>query len=131
MSKFLKKIFNFRNKVNSNSSKSEKLSNEGIKINIKGQRVADSLDGPNLNLTHLDSDIFKKDRGPPMLNTRTRMKVWMAMGGVVLYFYLCYRLIIFRLKADDLDLMEREVNDEFKLKTKISKLNKNINLSKN
>jgi hypothetical protein len=44
------------------------------------------------------------------------------MLGLGVYFYATYKLIRYRLKADDLDLMEREVNEEFKIKTKINEI---------
>jgi hypothetical protein len=114
------KFLNFKNKVNS-ASPSEKMAQEGIKINIKGQRVQQVMDNSNLNVSAMDLDM--REKGPPMLNMKTRIKVWGALGLAGVYFYLCYKLIIYRLKADDLDLMEREVNEEFKLKRKLKEIN--------
>jgi hypothetical protein len=99
------------------------MATEGIKINMKGQRVNHNIES-NFGMSTFDTEMQGIEKGPPMLNMRTRVKVWGALFCAGLYFYLCYRLIIFRLKADDLDLMEREVNEEFKLKTKLKELNK-------
>lgn len=121
MSNVFQKIFSTKKKVNTNNSKN--LDVNPIKMNLKGQRVANHFDSANLNINLNEAEFVGKEKGPPMLNMSTRLKVWGALFCVGAYFYLCYRLIIFRLKADDLDLMEREVNDEFKLKTKINELN--------
>jgi hypothetical protein len=119
MSNFFNKFLNLKKKVN-HGDKNEKMAQEGIKINIKGQRVHQAVDNTNLNVSALDMDI--REKGPPMLNMKTRMRVWGALSLAGVYFYLCYRLIIYRLKSDDLDLMEREVNEEFKLKTKLKEI---------
>ncbi len=95
--------------------------NDNIKMNLKGQRVMEG-EGANMNLSTLDKDLYRKSSGPPMLNMRTRLKIWGAMFSVCLYVYATYRLIIYRLKSDDLDLMEREVNEEFKIRRKIDEL---------
>ncbi len=127
MSKIFKKIFGFKEKVNNQNI--DEGSKEVFKVNLKGQRVLENQEG-GLNRYNMDH-INKKEQGPPMLNMRTRIKVWGALFGTGIYFYLCYKLIKFRLKADDLDLMEREVNEEFKLKLKINEFNNPDNLNKN
>jgi hypothetical protein len=101
--------------------KSKKQNNDAIKMNVKGQRVMEG-EGASLNSSTLEKDLHKKNTGPQMLNMRTRLKVWGAMFGMCLYFYATYKFIRYRLKADDLDLMEREVNDEFKIRTKINEI---------
>jgi hypothetical protein len=126
MSKVFKKFFDYKKNVNNTNKNTENLNNEGFKMNIKGQRVAENFDGPNLNLANLDRDLYRKEKGPPMLNMQTRFRVWRALFGVGVYFYLCYRLILYRLKSDDLDLMEREVNEQFKLKKKVQEFNSPI-----
>lgn len=119
MSNFLGNFLKFKQKVNtSGANKLKQKTQEDFKMNLKGQRVTQSTDGPGL-----DFDIPIKEKGPPMLNMRTRVKVWAALFGMGVYFYLCYKLIRFRLKADDLDLMEREVNEEYKLKMKLKEIN--------
>ncbi len=100
------------------SKEKAKQNNETIKMNVKGQRVIEG-EGANMNLSTLEKDLHRSNSGPPMLNMRTRLKIWGALFGVGLYIYATYRLIIYRLKSDDLDLMEREVNEEFKIKRKI------------
>ncbi len=121
MSSIFKKIFKLKEKVNNGS---DEQATEGFKVNVKGQRIIENNDSVGLNKYNIDN-LQKKDKGPPMLNMRTRIKVWGALFGVGIYFYLCYKLIKFRLKADDLDLMEREVNEEYKLKLKINEFTAN------
>lgn len=125
MSSIFKNFFKLKEKVNNTG---EEQIREGFKVNVKGQRVIENNDGVGINKYNTDN-MQKKDKGPPMLNMRTRIKVWGALFGVGVYFYLCYKLIKFRLKADDLDLMEREVNEEYKLKLKINEFNANSNNS--
>ncbi len=124
MSKLFKQLFRIKEKVNSQTI--DEQAKEGFKVNVKGQRVLENQDGVGLNKYNLDY-MSKKDKGPPMLSMRTRIKVWGSLFGVVGYFYFCYRLIKFRLKSDDLDLMEREISEEYKLKLKIDEFNKNNN----
>lgn len=128
MSNFFKTAFKLKDKINNQNTDEQARGN--FKVNVKGQRVMENSDGVGLNKYNLDY-MSKKDRGPPMLSMRTRLKVWGSLLGVGVYFYLCYRLIKFRLKADDLDLMEREVSEEYKLKLKIDEFNKsNVNNEK-
>lgn len=124
MSNLFKKVFKLKDKINSQNI--DEQARGDFKVNVKGQRVMENTDGVGLNKYNIDH-MNKKDKGPPMLSMRTRIKVWGALIGVGVYFYLCYRLIKFRLKADDLDLMEREVNEEYKLKLKIDEFNKGNN----
>ena len=121
MSKFFKSFFRLKEKVNNNNI--DEKAKEGFKINVKGQRVLENPDGVGFNNYNHDY-MHKTDKGTPMLNMRTRIKVWGAMGFTIVYFYLCYKLIRYRLKADDLDIMEREVNEEFRLKLKVEEFNK-------
>ena len=125
MSNIFKQIFNKKNNVNLSKSKNVDL--DQIKMNLKGQRVNNHFDSANFNVNLDESENLGKEKGPPMLNMKTRVRVWGALFAVGVYFYLTYRLIIFRLKADDLDLMEREVNDQFVLKTKIKNLDNSDN----
>ncbi len=122
MSNFFNRITNMKKKVNT-STKNEKMESEGIIINMKGQRVNQNIENNNMNSATYDFELQGREKGPPMLNMKTRAKVWGSMFVAGIYFYLCYKLIIYRLKSDDLDLMEREVSEEFKLKTKLKEIN--------
>ncbi len=123
MSKAIKDLFSKFIKSKA-TPKTENFTKEGFKMNVKGQRVVDNESGPNLRITSLDNELYKKEKGPIMLNSKVRFKVWMMMSGVILYFYVWYKLLLYRLKSDDLDLMEREVKEEETLKTKIKELSK-------
>ncbi len=126
MSNIFQKIFSTKKGVKA-AKDSKNVDIHPITMNLKGQRVQSSFDSANFNINLNEAEYAGKEKGPPMLNMRTRVKVWGAFLCVGVYFYLSYRLIIFRLKADDLDLMEREVNEEFKLKTKIKELDNSNN----
>jgi hypothetical protein len=120
MTSLFKKIFTLKNKVSAKAK--APVLQESARMNLKGQKITESSEGLNFNLSSLDQELYSAGRGPPMLNMKTRVKVWLALLGVGVYFYFCYKLILYRLKADDLDLMEREVNEEYKLKKKIKHL---------
>ena len=51
-----------------------------------------------------------------MLPRKTRFKSWMALGAIGVWFYCCYAILSYRLRADDLELMEREVYEELQQK---------------
>ncbi len=121
MSNFFKKVFKLNDKINKQNI--DEQARGDFKVNVKGQRVMENSDGVGVNKYNFDN-MNKKDKGPPMLSMSTRIKVWGALFGVGVYFCFCYKLIKYRLKADDLDLMEREVNEEYKLKLKIDEFNK-------
>ena len=47
-----------------------------------------------------------------MLPRKQRFKVWFALIMIGGWFVGCFSLIAYRLKSDDLELMEREVYEE-------------------
>ena len=56
-----------------------------------------------------------------MLPRRTRFKVWAALIGIVGWFASCFCLIAYRLRSDDLELMEREVYEELRMKKEVER----------
>ena len=56
-----------------------------------------------------------------MLPRRSRIKVWLAFTGIFSWFYGCFRLVAYRLRSDDLELMEREVYEELKMKKEVER----------
>ena len=127
MSTFIKRLLNFGKSNAGTIKKSENKPQvnsipENIKMNVKGQRVTNDTDGPNINLNTLDRQIYGKEKGPEMLETSIRKKVWFGLFCICLYFLFIYKLIRYRLHADDLDIMEREVNEEMRVKIKVKKL---------
>jgi hypothetical protein len=119
---FFQGLMKTKNRLNTGSD-NQSAKTDGIKMNIKGQRVMQG-EGAHVNTSTLNKDLYKRSPGPPMLNMRTRLKVWGALGAFAIYTYLTYRLIMYRLKADDLDLMEREVYEDVVIKKKLEEMNK-------
>ena len=71
--------------------------------------------------------MYEIEKGPKMLPRKTRIKVWLALTGIFLWFFACFRLVAYRLRSDDLELMEREVYEELRVKKEVErfmKLNK-------
>ena len=60
--------------------------------------------------------MFEIERGPKMLPRKIRLKAWLALGTFVCYILGCFYLTKYRLRSDDLELMEREVYEELRMK---------------
>jgi hypothetical protein len=56
-----------------------------------------------------------------MLPRKQRFKVWGALSVLGLWFFSCYTLVAYRLKSDDLELMEREVYEELQKKKEVER----------
>lgn len=113
----IKNFFKRTNNNNNNINKNIKESNSShIKMNIKGQQV--NYD----NFNPYASKFSYEQTGPQMFNTKTRIKIWGCFFLFTVYVYLVYRLMLYRLKADDLDLMEREVKKDYEIRRKINEL---------
>ena len=56
-----------------------------------------------------------------MLPRQQRLKVWLALTAIGLWFTGCFSLVAYRLKSDDLELMEREVYEELKIKKEVQR----------
>ncbi len=54
-----------------------------------------------------------------MLPRGQRFRAWRGLGMVGLWFAGCFFLIQYRLKSDDLELMEREVYEDLSKKREI------------
>ena len=50
--------------------------------------------------------------------------MWLALSAIVGWFGACFCLIAYRLKSDDLELMEREVYEELKMKKEVERFMK-------
>ena len=59
-----------------------------------------------------------------MLTRSQRFKTWTALLAIGGWFFFCWTLIAFRLRSDDLELMEREVYEELKTKKEVEKFMK-------
>ena len=69
----------------------------------------------------LENQLYGVDNGPRMLPRKIRFKVWGALLGLCFWFLSCFFLIAYRLRSDDLELMEREVYEELKMKKQVEK----------
>lgn len=56
-----------------------------------------------------------------MLPRKQRFKVWGALLVLGGWFMGCYSLVAYRLKSDDLELMEREVYEELQKKKEVER----------
>ena len=87
----------------------------------RGQKFQESKN-PTVSMSQIERQLYKIDKGPRMLPRKQRFKVWGAFGLVGLWFYGCYSLLKYRLRADDLELMEREVYEELEKKKEAERL---------
>ena len=56
-----------------------------------------------------------------MLTRKQRLMSWWGLCVICFWFGGCYRLISYRLRADDLELMEREVLEELSMKKDVER----------
>lgn len=56
-----------------------------------------------------------------MLPRRQRIRVWGALTVIGGWFLACFALVAYRLKSDDLELMEREVYEELSKKKEVER----------
>ena len=90
------------------------------KMNVKGQRQYDrSMSSPEVNQGTIERQLFAIDKGPRMLPRGQRFKAWLALTAIGGWFVGCFTLVAYRLRSDDLELMEREVYEELKLKKEV------------
>mmetsp|Transcript_11703 Transcript_11703/g.19757 ORF Transcript_11703/g.19757 Transcript_11703/m.19757 type:complete len:121 (-) Transcript_11703:44-406(-) len=87
-------------------------------LDVKGQKI-NYGSTPELNPLQIEQQLYKIDKGPKMLPRKQRFKVWAALLGIGGWFGFCFFLISYRLKSDDLELMEREVYAELETKRKV------------
>lgn len=56
-----------------------------------------------------------------MLPRAQRIKVWFALTAIGGWFVGCFALVALRLRSDDLELMEREVYEDLKVKKEVER----------
>ena len=86
---------------------------------MKGQAQKHS-DTPHTSYQTMEDQFFKVDKGPRMLPRKVRFKAWgglTVMSGWVLF---CFSMLAYRLRGDDLDIMERQVYEELAEKKKLA-----------
>ena len=92
------------------------------RMNVKGQRQYDrSMSSPEVNQGTIERQLYAIDKGPRMLPRAQRIKVWMAFTAIGGWFVGCFALVAYRLRSDDLELMEREVYEELKMKKEVQR----------
>ena len=69
----------------------------------------------------IERHLYSLDKGPRMLPRKQRFKVWAALSVLGGWFVGCYALVAYRLKSDDLELMEREVYEELQKKKEVER----------
>ena len=89
-------------------------------LDVKGNRINYS-ESPDVSQSAMERQLFEVEKGPRMLERRTRFKAWLALGAICTWFFACYSIVSFRLRSDDLELMEREVYEELKMKKEVEK----------
>lgn len=90
-------------------------------MDVKGNKIRTGS-GPDFSQGAIEKHLYGIEKGPRMLPRKTRFKVW----GALLFFggwcFGSYSLIAYRLRSDDLELMEREVYEELEKKKEVERL---------
>ena len=79
------------------------------------------MSSPEVNQGTIERQFYGIDKGPRMLPRAQRIKVWLALLAIGGWFVGCFSLVAYRLRSDDLELMEREVYEELKLKKEVQR----------
>ena len=98
-------------------------------VNAKGEKVFGKIHGrgathvhPEVSMGAIERQLYgNMSGGPRMLPRQQRLKVWGALLAVGGWFTGCFFLVAYRLRSDDLELMEREVYEELKLKKEVKR----------
>ena len=102
--------------------KRKRVKEDMQKMNVKGQRQYDkNMSSPEVNQGTIERQLYAIDKGPRMLPRRQRFRVWMALMAIGGWFVGCFALVAYRLRSDDLELMEREVYEELKMKKEVQR----------
>ena len=107
--------------------KRQKKTDENIpKINLKGEQTFSSSQNeggfyPEVSEGALERQLYGIEKGPRALPRMKRAKVWMALSAIGFWFFSCFSLVAYRLRSDDLELMEREVYQELKVKKEVER----------
>ena len=98
------------------------------KINVKGHKAFGKVHGrgqthihPDVSQGAMERQLFANEKGPRMLPRAQRFKVWFALTAIGGWFVGCFALVAFRLRSDDLELMEREVYEDLKVKKEVER----------
>ena len=97
-------------------------------LNAKGHKTFGKKIGrgtasihPDVSQGAMEKQLFAVDKGPRMLPRAQRFKVWFALSAIGGWFLGCFSLVAYRLRSDDLELMEREVYEELRVKKEVQR----------
>ena len=120
-------------------SKSAKVNENMPNMSVKGDKAFGSGSGsasrgtaggggkgsmhfhPEVSPGNMERQLYAIDKGPRMLPRAARFRVWGALLGIGGWFAGCFALVAYRLRSDDLELMEREVYEELKTKKEVKR----------
>ena len=102
------------------NQKRSKIVDDIPQVNLKGHKVHNQTH-PESSPGSIERHLYSLDKGPRMLPRKQRFKVWMALSVLGGWFVGCYSLVAYRLKSDDLELMEREVYEELQKKKEVER----------
>ena len=100
--------------------KRQPIAEDMPRIDLKGHKMSTSVN-PEASPGAIERQFYQIDRGPRMLPRKIRFKVWAALLVLGGWFLGCYSLVAYRLKSDDLELMEREVYEELQKKKEVER----------
>ena len=80
-----------------------------------------SSSNPEISPGALERQFYSLDKGPRMLPRKQRFRAWMGLIFIGGWFVCCFALIAYRLRSDDLELMEREVYEELQKKKEVER----------
>ena len=98
----------------------KRMSEDQPRLDVKGNKIHYGST-PELSQGQMEKQLYGVDTGPRMLPRAQRFKVWAALIVIGGWFTFCFFLISYRLKSDDLELMEREVYEELTKKKEVEK----------
>lgn len=102
-------------------TKSKNLTSDHLKLDIKGQQIKLP--------ENFTKDTFREQlnqSSPARFNSKTRVRIWTYFGFFCVYIFLVTKLLKHRLKSDDLEIMEREIKEEWEIKRKINEINDGV-----
>ncbi|CAI2382794.1 unnamed protein product [Moneuplotes crassus] len=90
-------------------------------VDIKGHRQK-RQSAAGVKQSQIERQLYQLDNGPRMLTRRQRFRAWRGLSMLGLWFAACFFLIQYRLKSDDLELMEREVYEDLSKKREVERM---------
>ena len=118
------------------SKKEQKIKEEMPIMNVKGHKTFGKPHGkgsthihPDVSAGAMERQLYANEKnGPRMLSRMQRLKCWGALLAIGGWFTGCFVLVAYRLRSDDLELMEREVYEELKMKKEVQRFQERAKL---